>query len=92
MNTLSGWPYLAIMLIVSSWERSPHSAANSTRNDAPTAFRPVRASVALAAYSSSVSFSSASAPGAERNSTNAPTRKITIATDLTSASGRNVAR
>ena len=47
----------------------------------------MRASVALAAYSSSGSFSSSSAPGAERNSTTAPTRKITSATALISVVG-----
>ena len=45
----------------------------------------------MAANSSSCSFSAASAPGAVRNSTTAPIRKIAIATLLTSTSGSSVA-
>ena len=80
--------YFATRLIVSSCDRSPHSAANSTRNDATTALRPVASSVALAAYSSSASFSSASAPGAVRNSTNAPSRKIASGDSLDQGVGQ----
>ena len=36
MNTLTGASYRATSEIVSSCDRSPHSAAKSTRNDAST--------------------------------------------------------
>src|SRR5680860_1541912 len=65
-NTLTGSSYLATRLIVSSCERSPHSAAKSTRNEAPIALSPLFGSLALAAYSSSCCFSTSSAPGAAR--------------------------
>src|SRR5689334_21211087 len=90
MNTLTGCPYLPTRLMVSSWDRSPHSAANSTRNEAPTAARPVFEVVALAANSASVSASSSSAFGASRSSRIAPSRKITAATIFTTSSGRKV--
>src|SRR6476661_1398283 len=88
MKTPTGSSYFATSEIVSSCERSPHSAANRIRKQVSTILAPWT-SLALAATSASSS-SALWWLRPSRNSSTAPARKIRPATARTRFSGRYV--